>query len=781
MRHFLQRSGIVLLLSLITVGVARGQGIDPVGRPVADIRLEGLKHVDPQLLYNQIRVRKGDPYEKDIVDADLRRLTHLNRFRKVEALIDQQADGSIILVYRVAEMALITDVQVVGNKVMPDQKLIPAVRLRAGDPVEDYLIDVSKRKIVELYKQDGYFDTTVTVDRKLLGETGILLFRVVEGPHPRIRAIRFEGNKAFTDRQLRSKVSSKTYVLLLRRGLFSRQRTLDDAGRLRQFYRDRGYLDAEVIRDVATSPDGRETIVTFTIHEGDQYTVSSIFVKGNKVFSEAQIREVMLLRVGDVFSLNLMEKSTQALVDHYGDLGFIDARVVPRHIFLDDQPHRVDVLVSIAEGRPYWVGKVSVKGNNVTQDRVVKRMLRGLYPGRHYSSRAIRRAEARIGGSALFEQGKITVLGDRTDEERDLLVEVKEKNTGSVGFGAGISSDAGIVGAFDVTQRNFDITDTPDTLGELFSGKAFRGAGQFLRLAVQPGNESSRYSISFREPYLRDSSYFFDTSIFFFDRERSDYDERRVGASMGVGQRFGEIWSATVRGRAESIDIEDIDSDAPVDVFAVEGSSELTSLGFSIRRIDVDSRTFPTRGSRFEAGVTRTGTFGGDYDFTSAAAEYRQYFTVDEDFFERRTVLSMRVRGGYIFEDDEAPVFERFYAGGHRTLRGFDYRGIGPRGIRADTGTLGDDPVGGDFLFLFNIEYNLPVYEEAVRWVFFVDTGTIDEDISFSEYRVAVGTGLRLLVPFLGDAPFALDIAIPVVKEEDDDERFFSFDLAIPF
>jgi len=126
-------------------------------------------------------------------------------------------------------------------------------------------------------------------------------------------------------------------------------------------------------------------------------------------------------------------------------------------------------------------------------------------------------------------------------------------------------------------------------------------------------------------------------------------------------------------------------------------------------------------------------------------------------------------------------VFERFYAGGHRSLRGFDFRGVSPRGIRNDTLTLGDDPIGGEFLFIQSFEYNFPVYEDVIRAVFFTDTGTVDTDFNFSKYRVSIGTGIRIKIPFLGQAPFALDVAYPLIKEKEDDIQYFSFDLAVPF
>ena len=748
---------------------------------MADIRIEGIKQVDPQLLLNQIRIRKGDPYAHRIVEQDLVRLRHLNKFSKIEARVEPLDDGSVVLTYVVDEHQLITNVQVVGNRALPDQQLLALVGLRTGDPVDSFLISRGRKRIVESYEEAGYFDTSVRIDQKLLEETGILLFRVVEGPTVRIRAFRFAGNKAFSDKQLQSKIRSRPYIPLFRKGELSRQRTLEDAALIRQFYRDRGYLEADVVREIQRSPDGRDAIVIFTIVESGQYIVENIVVQGNEVFSTPAVVEAISLRVGDVYSVNRLEKSERDLNDMYARLGYLEARIRAFPVFLDDKPNRVEVLITIREGKPYWVGTITIKGNALTQQRVIERQIRGLYPGRRYDGTGIAQTQKRLNRSALFDKASLSILGDPEDEFRPLLIEVQEANTGSLGFGAGISSDAGLIGALNLRQRNFDLLDFPESVGEFFTGKAFRGAGQLMSINFQPGNKTSRYSINFREPYLLDSNVFLDTSGFFFESERRDFDEERLGGAVGFGQHFGEVYSASVRVRVENIDLTHIDADAPMDVFAVSGRSDLTSLGVSLTRSTVDDGLFPTRGSRLTGTLGRAGALGGDYDFTRLSARYRKFWTVDEDFFGRRTVLSARIQGGYILEDDEAPVFERFYAGGHRSFRGFAFRGVGPRGLRADTGVKDDDPVGGDWIFLFGVEYNFPIYEETIRFVVFLDTGTVQDDIGFDEYRASIGGGVRLKVPFLGQAPFALDLAVPIAKEPGDETQPFSFNLAIPF
>jgi outer membrane protein insertion porin family len=782
--------GLIFMLA-ITAGAnwAAGQGVDPVGRPIAAVRVAGNDRVSPQLVLNQVRVKAGQPYDPQTVARDIQNITRLGRFASVRADVQQREDGSVVLTYLVEEQPLLADVQVVGNKAKSDQDLMKMVLLRGGDPRDDFLIERGVDQIRKEYRDAGYFLAEVSVDKKTLDESDVLIFRVREGPRVKVRGLRFEGNEKFPTKQLKTAVGTKKHVFILEKGILSNDQLDKDVASLRGFYEDRGYLDIRVGRRIDISDDQNDAVVVYILDEGRQYTVGKIDyqIEGPGVFSPEMIAEAMPMKTGDVYSAKKLRQTQEALRDLYGKIGYLatqeggkNALVIER--VFDETDPKVHLIISVVEGKQYKVGDVIIRGNSTTQDRVARRQIRGLEPGRPYDRAGIERSRRNIRESGIFNEAKITVLGEEEQEYRDLLVEVREAKTGSVSFGAAVSSDAGVVGSINLAQRNFDITDWPESWSELISGRAFKGAGQQFNLSIQPGAELQRYSVSWSDPYIFDSSYFVGGTAQYFTRARENFDEERFGGFGRVGKRFGDTWSATASFRYENIGIDDVEGDAPVDVFAVRGDSTISGLGLSVARSTVDSRLFPTRGSRASVGFERTGVFGGDYDFTKIFAEGKVFFTVDEDFFGRKTVLSFRSEFGYILEDDEAPLFERFYAGGHHSFRGFAFRGVGPRGIRADQpGVLGDDAVGGEWLFLLGSEYNFPIYQEFVRGVFFVDSGTVQEDFGFDEYRVSVGAGVRLKLPFLGQAPFAFDFAYPLIKEDTDQERFFSFSVALPF
>ncbi|MEX2215364.1 MAG: outer membrane protein assembly factor BamA [Phycisphaeraceae bacterium] len=804
------------------------QVVEFANRPIAEVRITGLKDVKELLVRNQIRSVKGTPYDPKAVEADIVRITHLGRFASVQVKVTPKDDNTVILTFDLSEQLVLADVRVVGNKRFTDQEILGylgttgwmpgKVLLRAGDGVDppvqdeqtkklivrDHLINQSADRIKRAYEDAGYFQVDVTFDADALRERNLLTFQIREGPLASIHSIKFEGNKVFSDGELNSEIKSETYLLIFRKGHLSREVIDGDVARLRTYYRNHGYLECEVGRRVDISPDEKDAIVTFLINEGPLYTVGSIRVgkwemdkdgrpvltDSKLLFPQAQILENLGLKVGDVYSSNRERRSREAVRDLYGKLGHIEMRLRKRdgtegldRIYFEREP-KVEVVVGISEGKQHFAGNIDVRGNTLTKDDVILREIRGMEPGRPFDRSGIDFTERRLRESPYFDQASITLLGSPDDDIRDVLIEVKEVDRpGTISFGAAVSSDTGLIGAVDLVQKNFDISDWPDDASEMFTGQAFRGAGQYFSITLQPGAEYNNFAIRFREPYLFETPLFLDARLRYFNRQREDFDEGRAGGFLSVGKYFGDIWRAQVDFRYELINIGSVDLFAPVDVAAVAGGSAISGLGFSITRDTTNSRIFPTQGNTLNIGIERVGAVGGDFNFTRLGVEFHQYWKVDEDFFGRPTVLALRAQAGYIIENNEAPIFERHFAGGHRSFRGFDFRGVGPRGIISNITPprTGDDPVGGDWLFLLGLEYNFPVYEELLRGVVFIDTGTVQKDFGLNEYRVSIGMGIRVKIPFLGNAPLAFDIAFPLLKQEGDEIRFFSFDLALPF
>lgn len=789
---------LALAWLLLAAQTAMGQTVvleEAADRPVSSIRIEGLKLVDEQLVRNQIRTAVGDPLDAQTVRGDVRLLSRLGRFASIDAVVELQADGTVALIYRVVEQPIIAEVQTVGNKLISDQELLAAVRVTKNVPRDDFLIQNSIHAIEELYRKRGHYLVNVSVDESQLTENGILLFRVIEGPRVRIKAIEYEGNHAFSADQLKSKVSTETWIPLLRKGELDEERLIDDVASLDKFYKERGYLDVRVDRKIDLSPDESEAKVIFVIDEGKLYRLRSVQAQRPggqplRVFAEEQVAALLEIRPGDVYSQDKLRKSFQLVRDAYAVMSYLGEPrggqadwIVDIKTFENRIPEQalVDLVLEIDEGKPYKVGPIEISGNFLTKDKVIRRRI-GLKPGLPFDGTEIEKSRRRIERTRLFNDVRITVQDPEPDEPeyRDVLVEVKEKNTGSFNFGVAVGSDSGVFGELSLRQDNFDIADWPESFDELIHGRAFRGAGQQFVASIRPGNEVSQYQISLTEPHIFETDTSLRGTAFLRERIFDDYDEERLNFSTGLMRRLGEIWEIGLNARVERVELTNIDDSAPVDVFEDAGPDMLTALSLNLTRTTIGTINRPGKGSRLEFSLEQVGIFGGDFTFTTLNGEYTGFFTLDEDFFGRKTTFKLSSRASYIFNGDEAPIYERLYLGG-RSFRGFEFRTISPKGIRADNGLVGNDPVGGQWLFFLGGEYEIPIFENVITGVLFCDSGTVTNDIGFDEYRVSVGFGIRLYIPQLGPVPISFDFGIPILSESGDEEQVLNFGAQLPF
>lgn len=772
---------------------------DLVDRPISEIQLEGLRRVSQQTVYNNIRAAIGEPFDPELVKADVARLNRLGQFRFVEADAQLRDDGSVLLLYRFTEQAIISEVQVVGNRLISDQDLLAVAPLVPGGPRDDFLIQNARRAMEELYRKRGHYLTNVTINQAELDRAGLLIFQVNEGPRVRVRVIEFEGNQAFSDEELWPQIKTRTAMFLFRKGELDEEQLADDVAALDRFYKDRGYLDVRVDRQIEISPDGSEAKVIFVVAEGPRYTVRSIRAttydrQSLKVFAPEQIAAIIELKAGDVYSRELLRKSVIAIQEAYGVMGYMLSEEDRRQLRSEDwavfvhpielrvaDAAQVDVVFEILEGRQYRVGEVQVQGNFLTRDKVIRRELIGVTPGRPFDVRELRLSEDRLARTRLFNQARITVQREDPDEPgyRDVLVEIKERNTGSINFGVALGSDSGVFGELSLTQNNFDITDTPESLNELITGRAFRGGGQRFNATLRPGTEIFQYVMSLTEPHLFDTDYSGTISGQFRNRIYEDFDEQRVGLSLALGRQFGDVWHVMARSRVERVELNNIQDEAPTEIFLDAGPDVLTTLGIGASRTTIPLIGRPGSGSRFEMSYDRYGALGGDIDFNLVNTEYTVYFTIDEDFLGRLTTLKFNTRVGYIW-GGRAPVFERLYLGG-RTLRGFEFRTVSPKGIRADNLLPSDEPVGGNFLFFAGTQYEFPLLADALTGVLFIDSGTVTDSPGFDPYRVSVGFGVRMTIPQFGPNPLAFDFAFPLLKDDSDEEQLFSFSVDLPF
>ncbi len=747
---------------------------DLEGRIIDRVVFEHLRSVDTVYAESIVEIAPGAVWDRAEIAAACARLAATGKFEGTPFAEARAEDGQIVLVFVVHELPFVQGIDFVGNQKFKDRDLLKAIELSVGSPISTYLINQARQDLERKYREAGYSHVAIDLDQEVLLAEDRVLFTISEGPRIKVRHIEFEGNGAFSDRELRSKIETATYIWLFRTGEFSDEVAKRDAATIKKHYTDRGFLNAQVGYRVDFPENESDLSITFQIEEGLQHIIKTIEYDGNTVFDDDQIASFMRAAIGLPADAGFLEEDRKRIAAEYGSIGYIYTEVATQLLF-DEEDGYVNLILSVREGEQYRIGRIDVRGNRYTKDKVVRRELR-FFPEELYDTEEAKRAEQRLLETGLFNEVTITPKGD-TPGVRSALVDLTEANTTNILFGVGVTSNSGVVGSVSIEQKNFDLFDFPRTTKEFFKGRSFKGAGQTLRFSIEPGTDLTRGRIEFREPYLLDKELGFGIGAYLFERGRREYDERRFGFFTSLDKRWQEGllkgWATEIALKFESIRIDGTDMWTAEEIQDDAGSSWLTSVKGTLLRDRTDSRWLPSTGNRLKFSWEQFGALGGDHFFSKLLASYDHYWTIKRDSFDRKHIFQVGASTGQILGD--APVFEKFYAGGIGSVRGFEFRGISPRaGWRSDA-------VGGDFMLLTNAQYSFPLIGKTVRGVTFLDMGTVEEDFGLNSWRASVGFGARVYVQFFGPIPLAFDFAVPIASDSDDDTQIFSFSFGTTF
>ncbi|MCG3179899.1 MAG: Outer membrane protein assembly factor BamA [Phycisphaerae bacterium] len=735
----------------------------PDGQKIKEIRIEGNRNVSTRQILAQMGTREGHIFDHDAIQTDINNLYKTGQFSWIDPSTEVTADG-VVLTLKVTERARVAAVLFKGARSIAQADLSAAAGITASDFLDRAKVNLAARSVADLYREKGYYFVSVDVDAAALKDNQIV-FNIVEGPQVRVTAIRFEGNEAVSDGTLSGEIQTRKYMWLFSKGTLDERVINEDDDRLLQYYHGQGFLSAKVSHELRFAANQRDATVIFVVSEGLRYRVHDVKFEGNTVFAVHEFRPLMWLAPEQFYTTDASEHDTKAIKDElYGAHGYIYAQAVIDHRYTDQEGY-VDVVVHIQEGQRIFTGRIDLVGNEYTKDKVIWRemALMSEEPPKPYNVMDERESKRRLMNTGLFSKVEITPTAQGRGNIRDVLVQVTEADSTSFLVGLGASSDQGLFGNISLENRNFDLFGWPRSAKEFFTGKAFKGAGQTLRIVAEPGTQVNRFQLQFFEPYLLDKPISLSTNLFYFTRPRESYDEQRLGYIVAFGRRLGRGWSVEEALRIEDVSITKLSSTAPGDVAKAKGSHILLAARTTLARDTTDNRFEPSSGDRWELSVEPA---GGSETFVKLGGDYRVYRTVRTDVFDRKTTVSGRAAVDYILGN--APVYERYYAGGLSTIRGFAYRGVSPRqGVN-------NDQVGGQFQVLLGGEYSFPIYGKA-RGVFFVDTGTVETDIGLSSYRASVGFELRIPVKMFGSIPLTFGVAVPVLHDTNDDVQYWHF------
>jgi outer membrane protein assembly complex protein YaeT len=763
MRFALVAGGLLLAICL-------GYAQTPTEPLVADVIPVGNKLVSREKILNQMRTKPGNFFRLATLEDDQRTLYNSGSFRDVRMRTQVGADGRVTVFVDVLEMpSLIKEVKYEGNRALKEDAMVGLTGLHIGMPMNPISNQLACQKILQKYQEDGHMYASVNLKEGTKPDDTRVVFDITEGPVVRVQKTVLVGQGSWvSSARLRSQILTSRTILGIG-GKFNPKMVDEDVNILTNYFRNLGYLNVRVDPEYVPCRNESRVTIVYHISEGGQYHVGTVEVTGNKSQTNEQLMKLTSVKEGDLYDKNVITADIKTITDKYGFRGQ-RVTVEERH-FETDTPGVVNIQYQVVEQQPAMVGDINIIGNDRTQDRIILRNL-GFYPGQVLTWPDVRAAEQRLANLGIFEVDQekgirpTIVIRDQDSDNpyKTIDVNVKETSTGTFMLGLGVNSDAGLNGQIVLNERNFDLFRFPRSLDDLLSGNAFRGAGQEFRLEAMPGTTFQRYTASWREPSLFDSPFSLALSGYYYERGFTEYTESRVGERTTLGRQLDRMWSINETIRVEGIDLYNVPAAAPTSITKYAGWSFLTGFRTALVRDARDSYLRATSGSQLEIAFEEA---LGTYTFPVATVDFTKYFTT----FHRRDgsgkqVLAIRTMVGWAGID--TPVFERFYAGGFRSIRGFAYRGVGP--------FSGGFNQGGDFTMLNSAEYQIPILANDKLWgVIFADGGTVEPTIGITNYRVSVGTGLRIITPLTGPVPIALDFAYPIVKAPGDIKQIFSF------
>jgi outer membrane protein insertion porin family len=731
------------------------------GQVVRQIQVQGNQRIEPSTVESYLTVHVGEPYDAQKIDESIKSLFATGLFDDVT--IDPQGD---VLVVKVVENPIINRIAFEGNKRLETKVLEGEIQLRPRVVYTRARVQNAVNRILELYRRNGRYAAKVEPKIIELDQNRVdLVFEISEGPTTGVGGINFIGNEQYSDSTLRGVIQTREsawYRFLSSDDTYDPDRVSFDEELLRRFYGARGYADFQVVSTVAElTPDGKEFFITFTVEEGPQYKFGDINVETTlKDLNTEQLIALAQSLKGDTYNANLVEATVQAFTDEIGRLGYAFVNIEPR---LKKNPDTltVDVTYQINEGRKVYVERIDISGNLRTLDEVIRREFR-LAEGDAFNTALLRRSQQRLRNLGFFEKVDVTTEPGSTPDKVVIKTKVTEKSTGELSFGAGFSTQDGVLGDVRLTEHNL------------------LGRGQDLSANLTVSQRRQSVDISFTEPYFldRDLAAGFDLFRTRTDfQNQSSYDETSTGGTLRMGYPLTENLRHSVRYTLRADEIQNVDDSASVFIQEEEGERSTSLVGQTLSYDRRDVRFLPTEGYYLRLDQDVAG-LGGDNRFIRHEVKGEYYYSVVPD-----VVLSVTGSGGYIkaFGGESVHLSNRFFIGGNN-LRGFAFGGIGPR----DSET--DDRLGGNLYYVSSAEVRFPLGLPEELRIFgraFVDAGSLrDIDVSgptldkSDGLRVGSGLGLSWLSPL---GPLSVNFAVPVKKEDKDNTEFFMLSFGTRF
>ena len=733
----------ILILLLMNAVQAAGQ----IGAPVniTEIEVVGALTVGSRQVLAWSGLETGKPLTADLVASGIRNLFATQKFSDV-FIYRQEVPEGVRLIINLQEFPRIRSVNFAGNRKVKEGDLRSEFTVHVGQFANPAVVRRELQPLRELYYEKGYYNVAIHRDSSRVDANNMedLVITVIEGEKVKVQTISFEGNERLDDGELRSAMKQGTKGFL-KSGTFKKAQFEEDQQLIVSRARNEGFLDAAVT-NVALNfreEDPKKLDIVITVSEGKQYFIGDIHWSGNTVFDDLAIAELIWLNKGDVFKEDQYLEALANLQQVYADRGYIYITVEPERDIVGET---VNVNFTFLEGQPAKIHDIQLSGNTKTYDKVILREMR-TFPGDTFSNTRIQATLRDIFQTGFFEDVQPDIRPvDNGDV--DMILKLKEKQTGQFMFGMAYSAETSLSGFIQVAETNF------------------QGKGQNIGLTWQFGSRRRYVDLSFTEPWFMGTPTLIGADL--FDRYQynlDDFYESRVkGFSLRLGRRipgtrysrvglryelsetklsqFSQSYQAYVADLENSLGSNDLDW---TPLTQIDWPQLKSSIRLSFNRNSTDNPFFPTSGSKSSYSIeVAGGPPGGEIEFQEHVLSHSSYQRMPGGF-------ALHMRGFFgLLNGNSVPDWERYRLGGNRRypLRGYKDLEVVPQGNPSF--------IGGRYFTILNAEILYPL-TKAVQLLSFLDMGDVWNSFSeadMASLRKGAGFGIRVEVPMMGTIGF---------------------------
>jgi len=721
-----------------------------MGVPQIDaVRVAGNRRVEKEAILAVVSTKAGDRLDYEKLDKDLRDIYKMGFFKDVKTETEDGPSGKVVI-FHVDEKPSVGKIVFEGNDEIDEDDLKKDLGINLYSILDNNEIRQSINRLKELYREKGYYNAKIEEKTEPLPNNEVMLkYTIDEHDKVYIEEIQFVGNKHFDADKLKGIMETSEWWFLswiTKAGILDKKKLEFDVHKINAFYHNQGFIKAKVgDPKVAYDDKLKGLVVTIDIVEGQQYGVGKVAVKGTLIEPADELLKKVRIDKEKVFNRETVRRDILALRDVYADHGYAYAEVKPI-VKEDNEKHLADITYDIAKGPKVRFERITISGNTVTRDKVIRRQLK-VIEGEYFSGRNLKKSSANLTRLGFFEDVQLETKKGTGDDLMKLNVKVKEKGTRTFSVGAGYSSAYSAFVTFQIADENF------------------LGYGQRLQANARVGGKNTEFDIKFFEPWLFDTRVSFGADLYTWDQEYSDYSRDALGAAFNFGYPLDiidEYTRAFARYDFDNSRIYDVQAtEGPM--FDMKGRNVTSSVTLALKRDSRDKLWNTTKGSINELSFQYAG-IGGDEKFNKYRGRTTWFFPL---FWE--TVFMVQGRAGYIKDNGKLSVFQKFFLGGINTVRGYDYQTISPRDKNGYY-------IGGTKMMCYNVEYRFPVLkEQGVVGLVFFDAGNVFDDSqswTFSGIKKSVGAGVRWYSPI---GPLRLEYGWKLDRQGDESSGKWEF------